>query len=110
MPQVIPLIPSEPYYSFSMGLDDLTFTFDVRWNSRGEFWVFDLYDSEGEAVQHGNVIMLGNFPLWRVSKANKPSGMFAVVDLSEEGTDATFDDIGTRVALYYYSREEFLAL
>lgn len=110
MPLTIPLIPSEPYYEFSIDLEDSLYTFEVSWNDRGQYWHFSLYDDTRQAISHNNVILLGSFPAWNVISDNAPPGVFSVVDLSGSSVDAGFDDIGTRVSLRYFPIAEFLAL
>lgn len=110
MPQQIPLIPSEPFYSFTTTLDGTDYQFDVRWNARDGAWYFDLLTVEDEMIRAGNKIVLGASPGGLSADAEFPAGLFLVLDTSGDGRDATFDDMGTRVLMYFYTDAEINAL
>ena len=108
MPTQIPLIGEEFNYSVSTILDDTEYIFNVRWNGRDESWYFDLSDSEGGIIRAGLKILLGAFPGRRSVDPRFPNGAFVVSDLSNEGVDATYYDLGTRVVMHYFTAAELL--
>ena len=108
MPVQIPFIPEEFNYSVSTVLDDTEFTFDVYWNGRDEAWYFDLSDADG-IIRSGIKIMLGSFLGRRSVDPRYPNGTLVASDLSNEGVDATFQDIGVRVVVFFYSADEILS-
>lgn len=110
MPQLIPLIPSEGFYSFTSSLEGVEYLFDVNWNGRTGLWSFDISDATGNLISAGNTIVLSNFPMYRESSALAPPGVFVILDTSGTGVDAGFDELGTRVVMHYYTVDEILAL
>ncbi len=109
MPQRIPLVPSEAFYSFSTTLDDTDYVFDVRWNTRDAAWYFDLLTIDGVMIRAGNKIVLGSSPGGLSADASWP-GLFIVTDTSGKGVDATYEDMGVRVQMHFYTFEEIEAL
>lgn len=110
MPQIIPLEPSEAFYRFSTTLEDTDYIFNVRWNGRDAAWYFDLFTIDDVLIAGGNKIVLGAYPGARSASADMPPGVFIVSDTSDAGLDATYEDLGVRVVMHYYTVEEFIAL
>lgn len=110
MPQLIPLIPSEAFYSFSTTLDGVDYQFDVRWNARDAAWYFDILTVDQVMIRAGNKIALGSSPGGRSASENFPEGLFLVLDTSGAGIDASYEDLGTRVQMYFYTAAEINAL
>jgi hypothetical protein len=110
MPQQLPLEPSNAHYSFSTTLDGTEYLFDVRWNGRDGAWYFDLLDADEDMIRAGNKVTLGSSPGVRSSDSRFPAGAFLTLDASGAGVEATYEDIGTRVLLLYYSPEELAGL
>jgi hypothetical protein len=106
MPQVLPFQPSLPNYRFSTSLGDTTYRFNVRWNSRDEAWYFDLSDDEGDLIVTGVKIVLGALLVARSADDRIPNGALLAGDTSNTGIDATLDDLGVRVFVYFYSPDE----
>lgn len=100
--QEIPLSPSIGHYQFSTQIMGEDYTFEVRWNARDAAWYFDLFDAAGRVIRRGFKIALGAYigrlvrhPLFL------RDGMFFAYDASQQHREATFDDIGSRVILYF---------
>lgn len=107
--QQLPLLPSVAFQSFSTVLLTTTFIVNLRWNTRDAAWYFDLLDETESRIISGVKIVLG-IPLARRSTDPRmPLGIFYAVDLSGENNEATFDDLGTRVVLYFYPAAEWFA-
>ena len=109
MPALLPLIPSEPFYSFTTTLADREYLIDVRWNTREASWYYDISTVEGEVLRAGNKFLIGSLSTLRSANADMPQGVFLVQDTSGENTDATFEDLGVRVIVYFYTFEEWVA-
>ena len=106
MPIQIPLIPEEFFYRVSTVLDERDYIFDVRWNARDSGWYFDLYDADGDLIRAGIKIMMSAFLGARSADPRYPAGTFIASDLSNEGRDATYLDLGVRVVVLFYTVEE----
>lgn len=98
----LPIDALEKNYTVTTVLEGTTYTFAVRWNGRASSWFFDLYDSNGDIIIAGVRIVLGVILGRRSTDPRMPNGAIRAVDLSQSGTEAGRDDLGTRVKLYYY--------
>ncbi len=97
----IPFAPSIGEYDFTSVIGGIAYVFDVRWNARAAAWFFDVREASGIFVMRGIKIVLGCY-LGRLS--NHPlfaNGVMVAVDLSGAEREATFDDLGRRVAIQY---------
>ena len=110
MPLQIPLIPSEPNYRFSTELAGVSFLIDIRWNERSESWYMDVLSEDETQLLSGMAIVLGTLIGIRSTTIGRPDGQFIVSDLTGKGLDATFDDLGIRVLMYFYTVDELNAL
>ena len=102
----LPLIPSEFNYEFTMALLGVEYLFNIRWNARSETWIMSLYDSDGEPLAQGMTIALDVAMGRRVTSEQFPDGIFLATDLSGSGVEASFDDLGVRVVVHFFSRED----
>lgn len=105
----LPIDASEKNYSVSTTLEGVTYTFVVRWNGRAGSWFFDLYDVDGNIIMAGIRILTGANLGRRCTDPRKPPGAIVASDLSGAGREATRDDLGTRVKLYYIPVADLLA-
>jgi hypothetical protein len=102
----IPLVASESFYSFSTQLLGITYLFEVKWNGRHGMWYFDLLDADEDLISANNAVALGSSPVRKSTDPRRPRGLFFVRDLSSTGVDASYDDIGVRVVLEFYTFAE----
>ncbi len=110
MATILPFIPSEPFYSFSTSLDGTQYIFDVRWNGRAEQWFYDLKDEDGVAIRSGIRVALWSFSNRRIVDARAPTGLIMPAGPLDDFTEPTFDSLGVKVLVYYYTAAEVLAL
>jgi hypothetical protein len=89
-------------------LDGVAYLLDVHWNGRAEAWYMDLLDEEADPIHMGMKLILGTALGKSSVDPRFPPGILAMSDLSNTGVDASYTDVTTRVALYYYSLEELL--
>lgn len=107
MPFALPLIPSEARYRVGTALDDVQYLLDVRWNGREGVWHMDILTEDEVVLQSSIALVLGVISLaWRNPDPRLPPGMLQVRDLSDNGEDAGFDDMGERVVVYYFPLSE----
>lgn len=106
---LIPLLPSQPDYLFSIVLEQTPYGMHVYWNDRDAAWYFDVLDISGAIIQPGIKIVLGAYLGRALRVPPFATGVFIAVDTSRAGIDATFDDLGTRVLLYYIPALDLLA-
>lgn len=102
----LPFVPSIPFYRFSTALEGTVYVFDVRWNSRAEQWAFDVSEEDGTTIINGAVVVLGAC-MGRTSEHNLfMAGAIVARDTSGEQVEATLDDLGTRVQIFYIPRAD----
>lgn len=112
MPVQMPFVPaadSGPFYRVGVVLGDRQYIFDVRWNARDGAWYFDMFAEDESPIVVGVKIVLGALLGGRCVSADFPDGVFIASDLENTGRDATIDDLGTRVAVYFYTTDELEA-
>lgn len=107
MPQRLPLIPSVPAYQFGTTLDGIQYLFNIRWNTREEAWYMDILKEDETPIRHGIKVTLGSFLGRRSVNPDFPPGVLMAYDTSQENRDAGFDDLGTRVVVFFYTLDEF---
>lgn len=105
---VLPFVPSIANYSFETYIEDVPYTFDVRWNEREASWYLDVTDGAGYAIVRGERIAINAYigrksthPLFR-------TGVLAAIETSGSMLDPTFDDLGIRVEVRYYPLRDFV--
>lgn len=106
MPLQIPFVPSIPSYRFSTTIDGTQYIFDVRWNARAEAWYFDLLDEAEDPIRHGIKVVLGAMLGGTSADERFPRGAFFACDMAGEGRDAGFDDLGSRIQVYFFLESE----
>lgn len=109
-PRQLPLVPSVGRYDFSTVLDGTTYGVEVYWNAREEAWYLDLLTDEDVPIRTGVKVVLGSALGRRSVSPLFPRGVLLAVDLSGEERDAAFDDLGTRVVVYFYTAADLGAL
>jgi hypothetical protein len=103
----LPLDPTVgPNQRFGTALSGTQYLFDVRWNGRDEAWYLDILAENGDPIRRGMRVVLGTLLGGRVVADAFPPGVLQAVDLTNSGTEAGLDDLGTRVQIYYYPFED----
>ena len=101
----IPL-SSDESEDFISQLGDLKYRFQVKYNDRSGVWTLDLSeDSTGHFLFTSVPLLVGEDLL---APYNYAIGSLTVIDNSSQSKDATSEDLGTRVILYYVSADEIL--
>jgi hypothetical protein len=97
----IPVDSSAKLYRFNTSIEDLEVVFTVYWNRIDQAWYFDLSDVKDKVLARGIKIVLGAY----LGSANTDSffskGAFVALDTSNEGRNATVEDLGSRVQLWW---------
>jgi hypothetical protein len=106
----LPLIPSVPFYRVSTTLDDDVFLLDLKWNTRDAAWYMTILTPDEDVIVAEVKIVLGTLLGARSTDPRMPAGILQVCDLAGTGVDATLDDLGERVVIYYTPIAEFAAL
>lgn len=114
MPDFIPLTPSDTNYELRLTFDSLVYLFAVRWNSRDESFYLSIYEQNtGPTTGRSRVPVIEGARLVLGVNIGRSSShpffsrhTFKMVDSSQQGIEALYDDIGTRVFLMHMSIDE----
>lgn len=110
MPVILPLRPSIGNYTFRSVLDSVEYKFRVTWNRLSLAYYFDISEANGDPILLGAKVVLGVYigrtsthPLFRngVLVPRIPQG--------NDRREASFDDLGTRVQVWYFTSDEVFA-
>lgn len=101
----LPIVAEGAHFSFVTELSGTAFTFEFRWNRRDSGWYVHLGDAEGNPLAQGVRVVLG-LPLFGGPKPGFPAGAVVARDLTGQDVDATQDDLGQRVVLYFIPAAE----
>lgn len=103
--EYIPIDTSKVPYTFSIKLDDRTYTLTVRYNEQGKFFTIDLaIMATGEVLCYGDPVRYGR-PMFRVIEdARYPIPVIVPYCLSGDVDTVTFENFGKEVQLYLHER------
>lgn len=95
-------------YTFSIKLDDRTYTFGIKYNDVGGFFTADLsITATGEELVFGDIIRYGRPMFNSVEDERFPIPVIIPLCLSGDNvSEVTWDNFGTLVKLYLFNREE----
>ncbi len=99
----IPLIPSDPNYEFSTTLNDVQFSFAIRWNSQDSAWYVDMADADDQLMVSGEKMVLGSFIGRKCTHPWFNDNVLMVVDTTLDELDAGLDDMGARIRFQHYT-------
>jgi hypothetical protein len=106
---VLPFVPSIGRYRFTTVIDDVQYTFKVRWNSLDAAWYFDVLDFDGTPIVEGIKIVLGVYLARHSSHPLFTKGVMLARSLAQPHRDPGFDDLGIRVEMRYFNRGDLVA-
>ena len=113
MSQDIDIDPSDPWQEITVPIDEgdgtiNTYIFEFKWNTWDSSWYLNLYEADSTVIFHGKRLVLGMYIGRRSRHPLLRKGVLVVVDTTRTGTEATLDDIGTRVKLRYFTVQELM--
>lgn len=89
---------------FTTQLGDFRYVFDIQWNDRSQQFSLTLSNEDTQQVYfEGLPIVLGTDLL---EPYNYAIGSLLVIDTSNTGREATLDDFGDRVKIYWFTEDE----
>jgi hypothetical protein len=104
--QQLPIIPSTFNSRVGTVIDGTPYILDIRWNGRDAAWYMDILAEDESPIRTGVKLVLGAFLGGRTVDPRFPFGALVASDLSGEGRDATFDDLGTRLRCYFINQAD----
>jgi len=110
MPEALPVTPSVPNYTVGVVLDDRAYVLGMRWDSRDSAWYLDVMDEDEDPIRMGIKVVLDAALGRDCTDPRFPQGIITASDTSNQDLEATIDDMGARVGLFYYTVDEFRAM
>lgn len=105
----LPISQEGAQFSFSCELEGVSYTFRFRWNDRDGAWFMEIGDGSGNTIISGIKVLLGLYLLNLASSSALPTGDFVAIDTTDQDVDAGFEDLGRRIQIYYFTRDELIA-
>ena len=99
---VLPVRSDFKAYDFQIDLEGVIYTLDFGFNTRSGRWYMSIYDQAKENLLVGDIPILINTPLHdQYIKESLPPGRFIAVDETGQNNEATVDNFGIDVLLFY---------
>lgn len=102
----LPIDQVSARFRFSVELEGVGYTFTFRWNNRDLAWFLDVGDGVGTPILTGLKVVINCLLLGRATSPLLPTGDFIAFDTEGRDEDAAFEDLGRRVQVSYFTREE----
>lgn len=105
MPINIPL-ESNPSLTFTSSVEDSTYSFRLRWNSREKSWRLDIREIDGTPIVQGLKLTPNQNLTLGYKDPRLPTGNFYILDEDGVGNRPTLDSLGDIQKLLYYTKDE----
>lgn len=98
------------YYRLGTSIGGTHYLIDVRWNASANLdangvpqgaWYLDFFEQDETAIILGVKLVLGAYLGRRSNHPLFTNGVFVAIDMSNQGREAAFDDLGGRVIVQY---------
>jgi hypothetical protein len=112
MADLIPIVRAADdasHFDLQATLDGVTYTLEFRWNVRLGAWFMNVLDAEGEEARLVGQRLVADYFFPRNIVDRAPPGLFLALDTGSaegRGQDPGFDDLGSRVQLWYFPEDE----
>lgn len=101
-------ITSEPCQRFEITLGELDYRIEIKFNDRSLVWTMDLAEEVSGLVLFAGVPLLLGEDL--LAPYNYKIGRLMLLNNSAEFKDATSENLGASLSLYYVTDNEFLSV
>lgn len=107
MPVIIEPVPGRAHQRVrGVVLAGAQYNLTLRYNQTDDAWYMDVADFEDNMIAVGLKLVLGAYIGRQSTHPLFLNGAFFLVDTTDEGREATFQDLGTRVVLSYWLAQE----
>lgn len=107
MPTILPFRPAIGQYGFRALIEDVEYAFSVHWNSTDKAWYFSIFTENNEPIAEGIKVVRGvYFARWSTHPLFRNGAMVARAPVNDRKGEATFDDLGIRIEIWYFNRDE----
>lgn len=102
----IPVRSDVKAYQFQMDLEGIIYTLDFGFNTRSGRWYMSIYNQTAETLLIGDIPILINIPLHdQYIDVDLPPGRFIAIDETGQNKEATVNNFGTEIKLFYEESE-----
>lgn len=109
MASIIPFPNNLPSFTQSMVLEGVSYVFNFKWNTRGEFWTFNINDDQTDPLIEGIQIVLNFEMLGQYQYKAIPQGKLYALDTSGSVEPIAYEDMfNGRITLLYLDEGEEL--
>jgi len=88
-------------YRYRVDLDNTTYVFSFKWNTRSERWQITIYASDGETVLISVPLTANADLLTRFRDKNLPKGRLFCIDTTGQWLEPTNESLGETHLLIY---------
>lgn len=103
---VLPVRSDITAYQFQMDLEGIIYTLDFGYNNRSGRWYMSIFDQVANTLLIGDIPILINIPLHdQYIDTSLPPGRFIALDETGQNNEATIDNFGNEIKLFYEESE-----
>jgi len=104
----IPIRSDLPAFNERIELEGVIYNLDIRYNERMDRWAMDILTEEEIPIVSG-LLLLTNVPLLdQLTVADLPPGDFIMLDRANLQRDASADNLGEDINLFYQESEDLV--
>lgn len=110
MPVILPLQPSVGNYQFRSILAGVEYRFLAQWNRREQAAYLTIREADNRLIAASLKVVLGVY-IGRVVKHTlfRNGALVCRIPRGDDRREPQFDDLGSRVEVWYFTREEMFA-
>ena len=101
----IPILPV-PFFRETVTLTGADYILDFQYNQREDRWYLSVSDAAGVPIYGGRKIVPSVSLLRQCADARQPPGLLVPQTLTTDDSPPGLNDLGSRIALYYYEPGE----
>lgn len=103
-------LPSTPWSTQSVVLDEVVYILEYQWSNREDTWYLSIYNSEELPLVQGIRLIPWTGLLSQHPQANLPSGDLVLYDVQSQPFQGsvypTFENLQSRFQMNYFTKEE----
>ena len=101
----MPVNSDNSHYDFFIDLEDITYNFEFKYNTRMDRWIMNISDSDLNPIIQGMALVLGLEYLSLYTTDRKPPGQLILFNFENEFVECGRNDLGNSCKLIYIESE-----
>jgi len=97
----MPVNSDNPFYTFTVELENVTYGFNISYNQRADRWFMDILDNEENVLLAGIPLLTGRDLIGRFKNPSLPPGWLVVMDTTGNDNSPGRNDLGVTCPLLY---------